>query len=112
MEYLTHIEQLRARAKRVMNLTPAQMARETGDNWSIRRSKVIDLIYGRIDLLNRAWRRDLAQDPSIPLRYYRWGNEPSDSVSTWKNIGGDVVAMGLLKRDELPKNAIMDCPYP
>lgn len=50
--------------------------------------------------------------PKQPLKYYEWGNEPEGHVSTWKvAANGEVVTLGYISRDKLPKSVICECPY-
>jgi len=47
------------------------------------------------------------------LRYYEWGNEKPGYVSTWRIINdqGEWKHCGERSRDQLPKNAIHECPF-
>lgn len=47
------------------------------------------------------------------IRYYVWGDEEPGYVRTWR-LGSDgsiKAGIGKVKREDLPKGAIHDCPY-
>ena len=46
------------------------------------------------------------------LRYYVWGDEEPGYVSTWQLTDrGEIKTMGKMRREDLPKGSICDCPY-
>ena len=46
------------------------------------------------------------------IRWYEWGNEDPGNVSIWILAkDGEVISLGQMAKDKLPKEAIKDCPY-
>ena len=47
------------------------------------------------------------------IHYYRWGNEKPGYVSTWRlgKDGSIQYGLGQIRREDLPTDAILDCPY-